>query len=284
MGRCFHPGKHEHGPSKSCSWDFILRARFFSRMVTFRSCRSLKELADSVKAWNDVSLPTNMQSNLESLAKGVEAFSFSAFGGWSISAIVTPLKDLAVSLSAWNNVSFSGNLSENLEKLATGLESMTGISFGYGYASTLDSVRSSISEFSSIDFASIVSGFNLLNEAGTNLQVSLSSLLEIISGYANSFNSEGASLATALSDGMLLQSEVLTTTVTILLTNAVSSANQKYNDFLNAGSYLATALGAGISQNTSMADAVNATMNTSLQSIQNRQEPSILLVMVRQQT
>ena len=231
----------------------------------------LKELADSVKAWNDVSLPTNMQSNLESLAKGVEAFSFSAFGGWSISAIVTPLKDLAASLSAWNNVSFSGNLGENLEKLATGLESMTGISFGYGYASTLDSVRSSISEFSSIDFASIASGFNLLNEAGTNLQVSLSSLLEIISGYANSFNSEGASLATALSDGMLLQSEVLTTTVTILLTNAVLSANQKYNDFLNAGSYLATALGVGISQNTSMVDAVNATMNTSLQSIQNRQ-------------
>lgn len=231
----------------------------------------LKELADSVKAWNDVSLPTNMQSNLESLAKGVEAFSFSAFGGWSISAIVTPLKDLAASLSAWNNVSFSGNLGENLEKLATGLESMAGVSFGYGYASTLDSVRSSISEFSSIDFASIASGFNLLNEAGTNLQVSLSSLLEIISGYANSFNSEGASLATALSEGMLLQSEVLTTTVTILLTNAVSSANQKYNDFLNAGSYLATALGAGISQNTSTVNAVNATMDTSLQSIQNRQ-------------
>ena len=231
----------------------------------------LKELADSVKAWNDVSLPTNMQSNLESLAKGVEAFSFSAFGGWSISAIVTPLKDLAASLSAWNNVSFSGNLGENLEKLATGLESMAGVSFGYGYASTLDSVRSSISEFSSIDFASIASGFNLLNEAGTNLQVSLSSLLEIISGYANSFNSEGASLATALSEGMLLQSEVLTTTVTILLTNAVSSANQKYNDFLNAGSYLATALGAGISQNTSTVNAVNATIDTSLQSIQNRQ-------------
>ena len=231
----------------------------------------LKELADSVKAWTDVSLPTNMQSNLESLAKGVEAFSFSAFGGWSISAIVTPLKDLAASLSAWNNVSFSGNLGENLEKLATGLESMAGVSFGYGYASTLDSVRSSISEFSSIDFASIASGFNLLNEAGTNLQVSLSSLLEIISGYANSFNSEGASLATALSEGMLLQSEVLTTTVTILLTNAVSSANQKYNDFLNAGSYLATALGAGISQNTSTVNAVNATMDTSLQSIQNRQ-------------
>ena len=212
-----------------------------------------------------------MQSNLESLAKGVEAFCFSAFGGWSISAIVTPLKDLAASLSAWNNVSFSGNLGENLEKLATGLESMAGVSFGYGYASTLDSVRSSISEFSSIDFASIASGFNLLNEAGTNLQVSLSSLLEIISGYANSFNSEGASLATALSEGMLLQSEVLTTTVTILLTNAVSSANQKYNDFLNAGSYLATALGAGISQNTSTVNAVNATIDTSLQSIQNRQ-------------
>lgn len=231
----------------------------------------LKELADSVKAWTDVSLPTNMQSNLESLAKGVEAFSFSAFGGWSISAIVTPLKELAASISAWNNVSFSGNLGENLEKLATGLESMAGVSFGYGYVSTLDSVRSSISEFSSIDFASITSGFNLLNEAGTNLQVSLSSLLEIISGYANSFNSEGVSLATALSDGMLLQSEVLTTTVTILLTNAVSSANQKYNDFLNAGSYLATALGAGISQNISTVDAVNATMNMSLQSIQNRQ-------------
>lgn len=231
----------------------------------------LKELADSVKAWTDVSLPTNMQSNLESLAKGVEAFSFSAFGGWSISAIVTPLKDLAASLSAWNNVSFSGNLGENLEKLATGLESMAGVSFGYGYASTLDSVRSSISEFSSINFASIASGFNFLNEAGTNLQVSLSSLLEIISGYANSFNSEGASLATALSEGMLLQSEVLTATVTILLTNAVSSANQKYNDFLNAGSYLATALGAGISQNTSTVNAVNATMDTSLQSIQNRQ-------------
>lgn len=231
----------------------------------------LKELVDSVKAWTDVSLPTNMQSNLESLAKGVEAFGFSAFGGWSISAIVTPLKELAASISAWNNVSFSGNLGENLEKLATGLESMAGVSFGYGYVSTLDSVRSSISEFSSIDFASITSGFNLLNEAGTNLQVSLSSLLEIISGYANSFNSEGVSLATALSDGMLLQSEVLTTTVTILLTNAVSSANQKYNDFLNAGSYLATALGAGISQNTSTVDAVNATMNTSLQSIQNRQ-------------
>lgn len=231
----------------------------------------LKELADSVKAWTDVSLPTNMQSNLESLAKGVEAFSFSAFGGWSISAIVAPLKDFAASISAWNNVSFSGNLGENLEKLATGLESMAGVSFGYGYASTLDSVRSSISEFSSIDFASIASGFNLLNEAGTNLQVSLSSLLEIISGYANSFNSEGASLATALSEGMLLQSEVLTTTITILLTNAVSSANQKYNDFLNAGSYLATALGAGISQNTSTVNAVNATIDTSLQSIQNRQ-------------
>ena len=194
-----------------------------------------------------------------------------SYGGWSISAIVTPLKELAASISAWNNVSFSGNLGENLEKLATGLESMAGVSFGYGYVSTLDSVRSSISEFSSIDFASITSGFNLLNEAGTNLQVSLSSLLEIISGYANSFNSEGVSLATALSDGMLLQSEVLTTTVTILLTNAVSSANQKYNDFLNAGSYLATALGAGISQNISTVDAVNATMNMSLQSIQNRQ-------------
>ena len=231
----------------------------------------LKELADSVKAWADVSLPTNMQSNLESLAKGVEAFSFSAFGGWSISAIVAPLKDLAASVSAWNTVSFSSSLGENLEKLATGLESMAGVSFGYGYVSTLDSVRSSISEFSSIDFASIASGFNLLNEAGANLQVSLSSLLEIISGYANSFNSEGALLATALSDGMLLQSEVLTTTVTILLTNAVSSANQKYNDFLNAGSYLATALGAGISQNTSTVDAVNATMDTSLQNIQNRQ-------------
>ena len=233
--------------------------------------KPIGDLANSVKKWSDVVVPQDIGTQLGSLAKGVEAFSFSAFGGWSISAIVTPLKELAASISAWNNVSFSGNLGENLEKLATGLESMAGVSFGYGYVSTLDSVRSSISEFSSIDFASITSGFNLLNEAGTNLQVSLSSLLEIISGYANSFNSEGVSLATALSDGMLLQSEVLTTTVTILLTNAVSSANQKYNDFLNAGSYLATALGAGISQNTSTVDAVNATMNTSLQSIQNRQ-------------
>ena len=84
---------------------------------------SLGILADSVKKWAGVTVPDDLDVQLNKLAGGVMSFTFSGWGADSISTVAEPLGAMAESVKKWQGVVIPENLGTNLEKLASGVNS-----------------------------------------------------------------------------------------------------------------------------------------------------------------
>lgn len=89
-------------------------------------------LADSVKKWQDVSVPEGLGGQLTSLAGGVTAFTLSGFGAGAISEVAEPLGVLADSIRNWADVSVPEELSGQLTSLAGAIGQFTFSGFGAG--------------------------------------------------------------------------------------------------------------------------------------------------------
>ena len=103
----------------------------------------LGELADSVKKWEDVTLPDGMNLKLGSLANGVNSFMFSSMGGEAISVVAPGIGELADSVKKWKDVSVPQGIGTELGSLANGVNSFMFSGLG---ASAINVMASSVGE------------------------------------------------------------------------------------------------------------------------------------------
>ena len=118
-------------------------------------------LADSVKKWQDVTVPEGLGGQLESLASGVSAFTFAGFGSGAIASVAEPLGILADSVKNWANVSVPEELPGQLTSLAGAVGQFTFSGFGAGaiseVAEPLGTLAESMSKWKDV---SIPEGLN----------------------------------------------------------------------------------------------------------------------------
>ena len=81
----------------------------------------LGTLADSVKKWSDVTVPSDLSSQLAGLASGVMKFTLGGFGAGTISTVAKPIGTLASSVKKWEGVTVPDGIGDQLGKLADGV-------------------------------------------------------------------------------------------------------------------------------------------------------------------
>ena len=101
----------------------------------------LGELADSVKKWENVTLPDGMNLKLGSLANGVNSFMFSGMGGEAIGVVAPGIGELADSVKKWKDVSVPQEIGTKLGSLANGVNSFMFSGLG---ASAINIMASSV--------------------------------------------------------------------------------------------------------------------------------------------
>lgn len=115
----------------------------------------LGALADSVKKWQDVTVPEGLGTQLGSLAGGVSKFNFSGWGADAIAAVAIPIGDLADSISKWTGISIPETLGNQLSSLATGVSSFNFSGWGAdaiaAVATPLGDLATSISKWQTVD-------------------------------------------------------------------------------------------------------------------------------------
>ena len=92
----------------------------------------LGTLADSIKKWEGVSVPDNMQDGLAKLASGIGAFTFGGAGAGAIAGVAEPLGTLADSVQKWSNVTVPEGMESSLSQLASGVTAFTFSGMGAG--------------------------------------------------------------------------------------------------------------------------------------------------------
>ena len=200
----------------------------------------LKNLADSIKAWDGVILPEGLETNLTGLANGVKAFTWAFAGGWSIGEIITPLKNLAESVKAWNNVKFPEGLETNLTGLANGVKAFTfgfmgGISIGV-ILDPLKNLAESVKAWNDVKFpegletnlTGLANGVKAFD--GTTISENIQTELTNMANGVKSFNDIGdLSVISAnlglLSDACIKLSALSLDNANVSLTNFISSIN-----------------------------------------------------------
>ena len=95
----------------------------------------LGTLADSVKKWTTIEVPTGLGEQLGQIARGVEQFTFAGMGGGAISTVAAPLGTLADSVKKWTTVTVPDGIEGQLKGLAHGVQEFTfaglgGVSIG----------------------------------------------------------------------------------------------------------------------------------------------------------
>lgn len=115
----------------------------------------LGNLADSVKKWEDVSVPEGLGAQLGSLAGGIIKFNFAGWGADAIAAVAAPLGILADSISKWTGISIPESLGTQLESLAGGVSAFNFSGWGAdaiaAVATPLGDMATSISKWQTVD-------------------------------------------------------------------------------------------------------------------------------------
>lgn len=97
----------------------------------------LGTLADSVKKWQNVTVPSGLGSALGSLASGVGKFTLGGWGASTLAQIPTPLGQLATAISKWGSITVPANIGSQLSSLASGVKSFTFGGFGADVMATV---------------------------------------------------------------------------------------------------------------------------------------------------
>ena len=85
----------------------------------------LGTLADSVKKWEGVSVPTGLAAQLGELADGVGKFTFAGFGAGALSSAAPGLSAMASAVQKWSSVSIPKGLKQGLTDIADGVQAFT---------------------------------------------------------------------------------------------------------------------------------------------------------------
>ena len=97
----------------------------FGAKAISEMAKPLGDLADSVKKWQDVSVPDNLGSQVGSLARGVYPFTFGLLGAGTLSMVAPSIGEMADSIRKWSGVTIPGGLEEGLKSIANGVKAFT---------------------------------------------------------------------------------------------------------------------------------------------------------------
>ena len=92
----------------------------------------LGALADSVKKWENVTVPEGLGEQLGVLADGVGKFTLSGMGAGALAQVAEPMGTLATSIKKWKDVTIPENIQSGLESLARGVNAFTLSGFAAG--------------------------------------------------------------------------------------------------------------------------------------------------------
>ena len=85
----------------------------------------LGQLADSVKKWSGVTVPSDLATNLGALASGVMKFTFGGLGAGALSTAAPGMVQMANAVAKWSTIEFPSGIEGNLTALANGVKSFT---------------------------------------------------------------------------------------------------------------------------------------------------------------
>ena len=93
----------------------------------------LGQLADSVKKWSGVTVPSDLATNLGALASGVMKFTFGGLGAGALSTAAPGMVQMANAVAKWSTIEFPSGIQGNLTALANGVKSFT-LAFAGGWS------------------------------------------------------------------------------------------------------------------------------------------------------
>ena len=224
----------------------------------------LGDLATSVSKWKDVTIPEKLGDNLKSLSDAVKSFGWAFVGGWSLGNITGPLGDLASAVKKWNGVSVPSGLGDQLKSLASAVRSFTGIPSMNNGTKALDSLTSSISKISGVNFTSITSGMNSLASSMktfTESSKSISGVGDVITtniitplkNASKQLNGIGKNMIDSLLTGMKSNKGVASTANGIV-SSIIKTLEGNKSKFNHLGSKYASELGSGMNKGKSKAE------------------------------
>ena len=85
----------------------------------------LGQLADSVKKWSGVTVPSDLATNLGALASGVMKFTLGGLGAGALSTAAPGMVQMANAVAKWSTIEFPSGIEGNLTALANGVKSFT---------------------------------------------------------------------------------------------------------------------------------------------------------------
>ena len=93
----------------------------------------LGQLADSVKKWSGVTVPSDLATNLGALASGVMKFTLGGLGAGALSTAAPGMVQMANAVAKWSTIEFPAGIEGNLTALANGVKSFT-LAFAGGWS------------------------------------------------------------------------------------------------------------------------------------------------------
>ena len=229
---------------------------------------SLGDLADSMKKWENVTVPEGLGDQLGSLASGILSFTFGGLGASTISTLALPLGNLADSVTKWKDVTIPSVLGTDLSSLASGVEAFSFAFVGsWSIASLvgpLGDLADTVQKWKGVvipanmgdklsDLAAGVKSFNTSFFSGW----SIDGLVEPLGQLADSVRKwTGISLATISAN--------ITTFASSLKTLSTVSVDDMVSDFQNGETRVQQAISSML---TSMTNAINNNKSSFIDSI-----------------
>lgn len=166
----------------------------------------LGKLAESVKQWNGVTVPQNIEDDLERLSDAISTFaSFKDFfGGKAISKVAGPLGNLGVAVSKWADVKVPANLKDDLTKLSEGIKAFGSSGLNGDKISSISSavgkLASAVNKINGVDTSKVAAFVKSVNNLN-NINVNTESLSKTASSVGSSVNSMVKTMTSTISKG-----------------------------------------------------------------------------------
>lgn len=166
----------------------------------------LGKLAESVKQWNGVTVPQNIEDDLERLSDAISTFaSFKDFfGGKAISNVAGPLGSLGTAVSKWANVKVPENLKDDLTKLSEGIKTFGSSGLNGDKISSISSavgkLASAVNKVNAVDTSKVSAFVKSVNKLN-NINVNTESLSKTASSVGSSVSSMVKTMTSTISKG-----------------------------------------------------------------------------------
>ena len=217
----------------------------------------LGDLVEAMKSMTGLSIPENIGTQLDSVAKGLKKFSWLFIAGWSLSSLTGPFSELVTSINKLQGLSIPSDIDTQLGKVANAIKNFSTVGDVTTGAEATKMIANAVVKLSGIDYGAITSGLSNLGTSFGNFASSAGSLSDVgeaitnnlvnpIKNAAKQLNSVGKSIINSIASGISSGQSTLTNSMTTVLSSMKSTVNGKQGEFKSSGRKLATELASGI--------------------------------------